>query len=342
MNELDSGLHVRVYKDIAELDKVTYLELVERTKAPIFYQWEFLLASQESPLLPVEECVYFAAYRRERLVGFLQSYAMLNPDPFGVISRNTGIDLGQGSEAWLSHIMHFYESTVVCESRDFKVREKLLEALLLHGKERQAHCVGLMNVIDAALLNDAIANKWQVDHMWDRYYCDIRGMRDVDAIFEHMNRFGRNEMRRQLRKYSESEACGRILRPPFDEIESIAELCFETTKKNGTPHYYPPQTFCQFLRHIGKHALIFVIEQNDELIGALVCFEEHDTLHLWAGGMTYEKSEFSPYTILFYKAYEYAIKRGMSTMEAGRTNKKIKERLGFTAKPLYTILRPLQ
>jgi hypothetical protein len=49
-------------------------------------------------------------------------------------------------------------------------------------------------------------------------------------------------------------------------------------------------------------------------------------------------TEYSPYTILYVNLYKYAILNNYKTIEVGRTTQSIKERLGFSAVPLQSII----
>ena len=53
--------------------------------------------------------------------------------------------------------------------------------------------------------------------------------------------------------------------------------------------------------------------------------------------MRYDSSGFSPYSLCFAKAYEYAFEHGLQRIEAGRLNARIKLRLGFVPEPIYAI-----
>ncbi len=57
---------------------------------------------------------------------------------------------------------------------------------------------------------------------------------------------------------------------------------------------------------------------------------------IWSAGMRYDLTDYSPYTVSFAFAYEWALGAGMHTIEAGRLNARIKTRLGLQPLPLYS------
>ncbi|RYG00429.1 MAG: GNAT family N-acetyltransferase [Chitinophagaceae bacterium] len=330
---------VTVTDDFDHIDESSFDDFVAMYNGPIFYRSSFLKATHKYDLLPIDSRRYLWAHRGEHLVGFTPSYRMKNFDPFGVLQTTSGILFPPEAIGWLSHIMHFYESTIVCNRNDDEVREHMLNALYELCVNDEGSCCGIINVVDEPLIQLSRSLDWKVSYMWDRYYIDFSEIHSMLEFYATLDRYGRNEIRRQVRKFEESNSYCQIFHPPFSNLEEIAELCFLTIKKNGTPQYYPAKNFKNFVESIGESVLIFGIFNCERLVGALVCFEKDDTLHLWAGGMIYDHSSFSPYTMLFYHAYEYVIKNKLLRLEAGRTNKKIKERLGFKPKALYSILK---
>lgn len=329
---------ISVFHSISEVDESEYARLKQACGASIFYDMRFLRATEAAHLLPLLESWYLVAYCGGRMVGFMPSYLQASADPFGVLARTTAIEFGAGN-AFFSHIMHCYESTILVSDELPEVRALLLEELSRLARAKGAAYYGILNVLDQNLMASGPALGFQVNYMWDRFYADLSNVPSLERFLATAPRDGRSEMRRQLRKFDDD---GRALvtmeRPPFRDVQEVAELCYQTTKKNGTPQYYPREAFVRFLELCGDMVGILSISVAGERIGALVCFIEDDTLHLWAGGMIYERTQFSAYTILFVEAIKYALHSGIGTIEAGRTNAKIKGRLGFVPKALYSMI----
>jgi predicted N-acyltransferase len=74
----------------------------------------------------------------------------------------------------------------------------------------------------------------------------------------------------------------------------------------------------------------------------LLTSSQNKKLHLWACGMQYNQVLFSPYVMAFFTAFQYAFKNNISIVEVGRTNGKMKEKLGFSPLPLYSIINNLE
>jgi predicted N-acyltransferase len=342
--ELVTSATITQYDRLQDIDRAQFEALYKKVNAPIFYQWAFLQSAEKNHLLPVTATVYLVARRHGEMVGFTQAYVLPKADPFGVLAQTTGLPITDNKPGLFSHIMHFYESTIIGDVSDSVLMVQMLEALKGCAAERGVEYCGLINVIDPQLLDCGRSQGWHVNEMWDRYNIDFTPLNDMEDFLATLTRAGRNEIRRQRRKFEASEAICTVTQAPFTDLDAIAKLCFDTTSKNGTPQYYPPEVFKAFVADCEEWVRVFTIKQADQYLGTLVCFEEQGTLHLWAGGMVYDKSDFSPYTMLFYHTYQYALTHGLDCIEAGRTNKKIKERLGFKAKPLYSIIstHPIQ
>jgi len=325
---------------LKQLDEEEYRCFHAQCGSPLFYDWRFLQAAELSPLLSVKQFFYLTVRIEGKLVAFIPAYLQRLDvvDPFRVLEqkadiRNEGDDYGL-----FSHIMHCFNSTVLSFSSLNHIYDSLFMRLKLTAKEVGARYSGLLNVAESPLLPLAAQADLNINYMFDRYYADLTHFRDFEHFVESLPYDGRGEMRRQMRKFNDSGAVASIIAPPFDQrLEQLTELCFQTTSRHGTPQYFPAAPLARFSRLCGDLIRLNLIEKEGELLAGMVCFEEQDTLHLWSAGMKYEGLAFSPYTLCFANAYQYAFQRRLKRLEAGRLNAKIKTRLGLQPLPLYAV-----
>ena len=57
--------------------------------------------------------------------------------------------------------------------------------------------------------------------------------------------------------------------------------------------------------------------------------------------MVYDNVPFSPYIIAIAAAFQYALRHNIKIVEIGRTNGKIKQKLGFFPLTLYSIVNEI-
>ncbi|MBA2652730.1 MAG: GNAT family N-acetyltransferase [Tatlockia sp.] len=329
---------LKIFDSFDKINLNDYSILKNQCNAPLFYDHRFLMATEQAHLLPIIETHYFVAYENNQMVAFMPSYMQSSADPFGVLAKTTSMSFEQGN-AFFSHIMHCYESTILAIDNSVAAYKLIFNGLAELARQKTARYFGILNIIDENVMTTARNLNLHVNYMWDRFYADFSAIRNFEEFLATLPTRGRGEVRRQLRKFeNDKEAFVHMEKPPFIDINEVAELCYQTTKKNGTPHYYPRESFVKFLILCGDLVRILTISSRGKRIGVLVCFSEAKKLHLWAGGMIYDKTEFSPYTILFVEAFKFAIDNNLTRVEAGRTNAKIKSRLGLSPLPLYSIV----
>ena len=334
------ALIIETVDTLDRIDRRTYEAFHAVNGAPVFYDWRLLLAAERSPLLPAERTFYWCARDGGNLVGFLPAYLqrLSVVDPLGLLARTAGVHDTGGEFGLFSHMMHCWETTIPCLGRS-DVREQLIAQLRNLGNRVGASYAGLLNVGDVALLSGLTESGLTVRPMVDRYVLDLSRFDDFDHLVRELPSDGRHEMNRQLRTFAASGATGRVLAPPYgDVLERQCQLCFETTARKGTPHYFPAEPLVRFVRHCGDVVRLVVIELEGHLVGGGICYEQGDTFHVWSAGVTYDQSEFSPYTIFFATAYRYAFERGLRHVEGGRLNERIKLRLGLAPVTLYSAL----
>lgn len=335
------SITVDVLNRIEEIDLNDYLDLRRACEASAFYDPRFLAGVERLPLLPADKTYYLVARDGTRLVGFLPIY-LQSPavvDPFGVLGRTTSARFAPDARGLFSHVMHCYDSTILCDGGP-PVLEALLVELAALGRQEGARHFVIMNVPEGRLLAWARQFQLEVSYMFDRFYMDLAGVGDFDTLVARLPPDGRHEMRRQLRKLAASDARAVVETAPFATLDEVAELCHLTTARKGTPQYLPPGPLAALVRSCGDMIRLVSVYAGDRRVAGLFCIDDGPVLHLWLGGITYAGVEFSPYTVGIAEAYRYALARGKRRIEAGRLNAKIKHRLGLAPQPLYAIVSP--
>ena len=332
------SIQVDIISDYYQLPLTEIVGLNNAANASFFYDVRFLKAAHYSPLLPTLKTYYFLAYQSARLVGFTVAYLQRSPDPFGSLACATGLDFNDGLVC-LGHVMHSYESEIVISTKQAGViRGEIFKSIKSLGVLLGAKYVGLINIADDKLLAAGILEGYTSSFMWDRYYMDIALVDTVQDYIAGLPADGRREMNRQQRKLQGSHHQVRVQSLPVENLTQIAELVCSTSARHGTPDYYPPTAFKRFVETCAGLVRIINVQEHDQVIGVMVCFVHGKTLHIWAAGMSYDKTDFSPYSVCMLEAFRYAKYAGLDTIEIGRTNHKIKTRMGFKAKKLFSLI----
>jgi FAD/FMN-containing dehydrogenase len=334
------AIDIVVSTALRELDAQEYRAFARRCQAPLFYDWRFLEAAEQSPLIRTNCVRYVQVLEDGRLLAFipLYLYTLSDLDPLGVLAKTCNLQGTANEPVLASHIMHCYDSRLLVEEGASVRLEAVFDRIESVARQLGARYFVLLNVADRNLLEAAGRKNLNVRYMVDRYCLDLGGYGDLDSLVESLDYKGRNEVRRQLRKFANEQATIHMLAPPFDErLEQLAELCHTTTADKGTPQFFPATALARFVRLCGGLARILVVERQGQLISGFICFEQHDTLCLWSAGLQYDKTVFSPYTLLFVAAYRYALSNGLRHIEGGRLNARVKQRLGLQPVAMHTI-----
>lgn len=337
------NIQVTIYNNLNEIKYSSYYKFYKNIKASIFYSWEFLLAVEKFPLLPTVKVFYIVANDGDELVGFLPLYLQRNVDPFNILSKSTGYLFTKDTSGLFSHIMHVSDSTILTLGTlpDNLIVDRILACMKDIQLKEKIECCGILN-IDINCLNYVpdIFQKhdFEINFMWNRYKTDISKYRELNEIIENLPRNGRQEVNRQIRKYNLTKSSVEWKGIREIDLNVVVNLIYDTTDKYGTGAYYPKEAMYNFLINCDKIAKIIEIKYNNQIVGVGVVFLDNDTLHFWALGVNYRIPDYSPYTILYVHLYKYAISNNYNTIEVGRTTQSIKERLGFSAVPLKSII----
>jgi uncharacterized protein len=337
---MSAALAIRSHPSLQEIERGAYERLHAASGASVFYSWPFLVAAELSPLLPYRQLRYLTAWAGDTLVGLVPAYLQHNVDPFGVIQQTTGFPFTADTPVMLTHIMHATETRVVCAPGDLAaVAPALLRAMEQAAVDAGAQYAALLNVLSQDLLRIGRDQGYASAYMWDRFNAHLAPGTTMEQLVEGLPTKGRWEMKRQRRKFAQSNSTAAVLPVAEADVDGFAQLCFRTTKKNGTPDYYPVEPMKKLVQLCAGIARVIEIRSEGRLCGAGIVFPDREVLHFWALGVDYGMSEYSPYCMLFSTLYEHAIAQGFSTVEVGRTNKPVKERLGFSPVPLYSLIR---
>ncbi|YCH30457.1 GNAT family N-acetyltransferase [Erwinia sp. D4-22] len=315
-----------------------YLRLWAESGSPAFYHPGFLAAAEQFPLLPIVGAHYLSAWQGDRLCAFLVAWQQVQPDPFGTLAQSTGIVFAPPEGGLLGHIAHCYDTRILLLPGAHAAAVALLEQLAAIARAARLPGCGLLNLPDDAALNVARAAGYKTTFMHHRFAIDLRGFSAFDDYVARLPRDGRHEMRRQLRKFAASAGTIRVLPGKEADLSGAVALAQRTSAKNGTPDYYPRGVFEKFLTACGELISVVQVEYQGKLVSAIICLNEPGCLHLWAGGADYSHSAWSPYSIMVAAGVQHALRQGLSRVEVGRTNPRIKARLGCQPLSLYSAL----
>ena len=333
-------MEIKLLRSLTQLDAGRYQRFHRRAGGSVFYHYAFLLALEQQPLLPHLKTGYLLAEEQGELVGWLPFWLQTNVDPFGVLSSSLGCCFDAEARALFSHVMHVSDSRLLCCGDAPQVVPALLSALDEVAREERVLAYGLLNLThEHAQALAPHGSGWQVNFMWNRFSRDLRADTSLEQIIAGLNAEGRREANRQLRKFyqADGQICWR--RVEETDLHEVTAFCQQTSARNGTPHYYPPDAVRHLLQRCQAFTRIVEIRQQGRLAGVGIVFLEENKLHLWAVGMDYAAADFSPYTLLYLDLYRFALAHGIATLEAGRTTQRIKERLGLNAVPLYSMTK---
>ncbi|MCI4187325.1 GNAT family N-acetyltransferase [Dickeya dianthicola] len=333
-------MEIKCLQSITQIDTTAFQCFHRQANGSIFYDYRFLLALEERPLLPHLKTYYLIAQKDDALRGFLPVYLQTDVDPFGVLTASLGYPFDADTRALFSHVMHVSDSALLHTDDSSQIFPALLTALDTLAQEERVLSYGLLN-LTAGNAEDICrySPEWQNNFMWNRFSCDLRPFSNLEQIIAGLNAEGRREANRQKRKFEQSGGEVRWLPVSAANLHEVTALCQQTTARNGTPRYYPPESVSHLLQRTEAFTRIVEIRQNGRLAGIGIVFIDGKKLHLWAVGMDYSVADFSPYTLLYLDMYRFALANGIETLEAGRTTQRIKERLGFSAVPLYSVTK---
>lgn len=335
-------LVVQTLSSIDEVPEAAYDDLMARAAAPAYYDRRFLRAAERSPLLPSCGTGYVTASRGDELLAFMPVYcqAVRTADPFGLLMQKTSATFAPDDRGLFSHIMHCCDTRLLVRDDDPTLYRAIFEQLQSVAESCGAPHFAILNVSDPALLAGARTMGLEISHVVDRFVLDLTGLHAVEDVDRLMPPDGNREMRRQRRKFEASNARVVVETPPFPNLEEVGMLCHETTARRGTPDYIPAAALARFLPICGDLVRLLSVYVDGRRVSCCILLLEKDVLHFWLGGLTYDDG-FSPYAISVDTLFAYGLAQGCKRIEAGRLNARVKERFGFSPRPLYALVNPV-
>jgi hypothetical protein len=327
--------------DIIPLDAIDQVagwdNTIRAAGCPVFYTTQFLrsvattplLESQSASLLVLDDAVGFAGVPvfQQNRVDVIRLLLPLR-DKFPDLAERSGL---------LSHCWHCYDSRIVSARGEDRLH-RLVEGLRRHAQALHTDYFGFVNVSDPLTLDIMEQAGIAPHYMTDRHIMGIGNYRAFEDYVAALQPDARRELRRQYKHYAASPAELAIEQPPFDNLDEVARLCRNTAARYDAEFYYPDGPLQFLLANLGATRLIS-IRIGGERIGVLICFFDPPRFHIWAAGMRYDRSRFSPYAVAMAEAIKYAIASRLTVIEGGRGNARIKKKQGFVPLKLYACLQ---
>jgi hypothetical protein len=314
---------------LADLGPVAWQQLVERSAAPVFYQWNFLRSIEKLPLTAGSRPYYLAMRDPSgQLSAATVVHAQRAVNPFG--------NADAAAEPMLvGHLWHCYDSRILSAG---PITDEVL-ASFAAGLDRLAdelgmHSRGLHNLDQdgplAAVLGSARLTTGAV-----RYRLIPE---PGDSLAGHLQTVGRSS-RRTLHKYRQRASAAGVritAEPPGPELDEVLGLCRATAAKHA-PGYYPPDALGRLLESLGEDCRILKVELDGRLLACSICLLDRTTAHYWAGGASYpDELNWSPQYVLFAAELEHGFASGRRVLEFGRRNDEFKTRYGLQPRQLVS------
>jgi Peptidogalycan biosysnthesis/recognition len=312
---------------------------VEAAGAPVFYSSRFLNSVATAPLLSANLASLLLLHNKSSIMAGVPIFHQNCVDPLNLLaplrSEMPGLSSGSGL---IGHCWHCYDTRIVSGGCRAGQSQLLVDSLRALARKVRADYFGLVNVSDPYTLEVMASAGVTPRYMIDRYVMDITGYSSFEDYVAALHPDSRRELRRQFRRYQESGAEIAVEVPPVRDLEEVVLLCLRTAARHGAEFYYPEEETKFLLASLDKTLRLFSVRYGGERIGVLVCFLDPPRLHVWAAGMCYNRTAFSPYAITMAEAIRFAIVHKISIVEGGRGNGRVKLKQGFVSLRLYACL----
>jgi len=306
----------------------------------VFYSSRFLNSVASAPLLPADSAILLLLHNENNIVAALPVFRQNGIDPLRFLAPldSEFPDLPAKS-GLLGHCWHCYDSQIVaaeCETGSLRL---LIDSLRAFAGTCHVDYSGLVNVADGRTLEAMVSAGVTPRPMVDRYVMDLTSFASFDDYIGALHPDSRRELRRQFRRYQDSTAELAVEKSPFQDLDEVVRLCRRTAARYDAAFYYPEDETRTLLTNLGDVVRLVSVRIGGERIGVLVCFLDPPRLHVWAAGMRYDKTAFSPYAIGMAEAIRFAITHSIRMLEGGRGNGRIKKKQGFVPLQLYACLQ---
>lgn len=325
---------VEVLGSIAEADPAEWDRVVEASSAPIFYSYDFLNAYEKNPLQNFERVIYFVAKDQGNVVGLIPAYLQTKPDALGTLSK-----IGAKPPVLLTHVLHCYDTQIVAPGLDPQIVETMSSAMGEQARSMGAEWVVFANVDATAPLVGMLETLgFQKTPMEERFNLNLKEAGTFEALTSGMIRKHRRELVRQGNRADDAGATIGISSPPIGDLDDVIELLRLSAGKFEAASYYPPEHFAKFLERLGDSATLFRVQGDGRLLAAGACLEDRSRFHMWAAGVRYDLTRYSPYYLLFREVLKGAFASGKPIAEGGRGNAPFKQRYGMKPVPLVACI----
>ncbi len=312
----------------------------QSARAPIFYSSSFLASAATSPLLPCDSPSLVLLRDGDAVLAGTAVFRQPQIDPISHLRPLYDTLPGLcASSGLLGHCWHCYDSRIVGADCRPEHARALVDVLRRLARSAAVDYVGLVNVSDPFTL-EAMAGAGALPiYMVDRYVMDLANIKSFDDYDALLHPDQKRELGRQYRRYQESTATLAIESTPFDDLDEVLQLLRRTAARYDAEFYYPEAATKQLLLDLGGALRLISVRCADERVGVIVCFVDPPILHIWAAGVRYDRTVFSPYAVGIAEAIRFAISSGMTWIEGGRGNGKVKRKQGFSPRRLYACLQ---
>lgn len=329
-----TGLRVEVVKDLRDIGRARWTELVQRAGASAFYGYDFLDSIARIPLTASAQPFYLVGYDHRALCAALPVYLQESVDPFA--------DRAAPKRMLLSHVWHCYDTQLP----SIRPLEPETVSRFWHALERlagdlSADVWGLVNVpLHEPLARLLAAAGVATEQTVPRYRLVLDG--GPGSLDEHMATIGRASRRSLRQQARRAERAGVRIRmgPGHDLLDrAVLELCLATADKHA-PGYYPPEAMASLVAALGEACQIIRVELDGELLAASLCLRDSSRMHVWAGGARYpDELNWSPQYVLFHAELAAGFRIRPQVLECGRRNDDFKRRYGLRPYPLARAVR---
>ncbi|WP_055528982.1 aminotransferase class V-fold PLP-dependent enzyme [Streptomyces alboniger] len=308
--------------------------LVADLDAPIFHTRAFLRAYEHHPIQRIRRPRYLEVRDGGgRLLAAAPTY--LQGDPLGLLG------LAEGEQALLAPVWHAPDAHLL--ARDERALDSLHRAFADRAAELGASRWGFVNLsADAPLVKALEGRGFRREDLVPRWTLSKRVAPDAETYLASMRRSVRRDYARQLRRYDEQARCF-VHRSDYPGLLGLLEMIAASAARNGSPKYYDPGPFAEFLRELGDAVRLVEIRGHDEeTLAVAVCFLEERRLQAWAGGYVRGREElrFSPYYALWWEICQLMWATDVATIECGRLNETFKEKMLLTPQNLVALMGP--
>jgi len=316
-----------VVRSVDELHPST-AAVVAAAGANANYGVEFMRAYERWPVQPVHGCHYV------ELLDGTGTVAAFAPcfeqgDPLRALG------LAPGEHALLSHVWHCSDARIVAAEATPEIAAELLAAMRAVARSLNLTRTGFINVAAGSPSADALSAAGVPGiHLDTRYWLDLAGHGDEDALLAAIKPADRREYRRHWRRATEAgvRIQTRLTRP--DEDVDKLRLLETTMARIGSPGYYDAVKLAAFLGEMPT-ARVIEVTLGDDLLAYAILFVDATRLHAWALGYDRDRPlPFSPYYLMWGSFMRLGWELGLPRLEAGRRNGEFKLRYGLLPQEL--------